>query len=275
MAQINTKFLYVYGISSASDVLKEGLLITKGIDGQAIQIKVYDGLAAILTEVDGETFCQDQIDLNIKDPDWLKEKAFHHHEFIAAVQQQFTILPLSFCTIFEQDQNLQTLLKEQYEDILQKLMMLKGKQEWNVKMFCSPERLRSFVELKNPVVKELESQMASMPKGKQFLMKKRLLHLVESEQVREQSEILVNVMEELEPFVCDQLVRPNWGKEITEIGEEMTANCDFLIEKERVDEFFRKMEVIEDQLKEKGCLFHVTGPWPPYHFSKMLKETTS
>ncbi|MGG1576281.1 GvpL/GvpF family gas vesicle protein [Fictibacillus sp. NRS-1165] len=273
MAKTKTKLLYVYGISAASDVLEADLALAEGIGGQAIQIKVYQALAAVLTEVNGETFCQEQIDLHVKDSEWLKEKAFHHHESIAAVQQQFTILPMSFCTIFENEKNLQTLLMNQHDEILQKLKKLRGKQEWNVKMFCSPDRLRSFVELKNPAVKELENQMASMPKGKQFLMKKRLVHLVESEREREQAQLWFKVTEQLEPFVCDQLVRQNWGKEMTEIGEEMTANCDFLIEKERAGEFFQKIEEIEEQMKEKGCLFHVTGPWPPYHFSKMMKES--
>ncbi|MDN4524942.1 GvpL/GvpF family gas vesicle protein [Fictibacillus fluitans] len=274
MAQTATTFLYVYGICAAADIGNAERPELQGIGGEPVKISRYNGLAAILTEVDGDAFCQEQIDRQVKDADWLKKHAFHHHETVALFQQQFPLLPMSFCTIFEQDDKLQTLLRNQHDDILRKLDHLRGKQEWNIKMFCSPERLREFVQHKNPSVLSLEREMESMPKGKQFLMKKRLAMLVENELEREKNELWHQVITELEPLISEQLLRQNWGRDMTEITEEMVANCDVLIQIEEADEFFKSIETIEEELKEKGCIFHVTGPWPPYHFSKLAKEHT-
>ncbi|MDM5197387.1 GvpL/GvpF family gas vesicle protein [Fictibacillus enclensis] len=272
MAQTATTFLYVYGICAAKDIGETEKPEFKGIGGRPVKISMYNDLAAVLTEVDGEMFCQEQIDLQVKDADWLKKQAFHHHETVAFFQLQFPLLPMSFCTIFEQDNKLQTLLTNQHDDILRKLDHLRGKEEWNIKMFCSPELLRDFVQHKNPSVVSLEQEMGAMPKGKQFLMKKKLAMLVETELEREKNELWLQAITRLEPMMTAQLLRQNWGRDMTDVTEEMVANCDVLIKKEDDGKFFKAIESIEEDMKEKGCLFHVTGPWPPYHFSKLEKD---
>ena len=43
---------------------------------------------------------------------------------------------MSLCTIFQNENNLESLLNDQYDVLLQKLTILKDKQEWNLKLFC-------------------------------------------------------------------------------------------------------------------------------------------
>ena len=44
---------------------------------------------------------------------------------------------MSLCTIFQNENNLESLLNDQYDVLLQKLTILKDKQEWNLKLLLS------------------------------------------------------------------------------------------------------------------------------------------
>jgi hypothetical protein len=110
-----------------------------------------------------------------------------------------------------------------------------------------------------------------MPKGKQFLMKKKLDHLISSQLEVEQSNWWSEIQQQLTSVVSEVNLRKNWGKEVTERKDEMIVNCDFLIEQNVSQLFMNKVVEIERLFDSFGCTFQVTGPWPPYHFSKMTK----
>jgi hypothetical protein len=270
--RVNTDFLYMYGVILAEELQTSGIPSIVGIDQKNITTIIYKDIAAVLTPVNAQYFSQEQIDLQLKDAEWLKEKAFHHHEVISAIHQHFTVLPMSFCTIFQNESNLESLLVDQYDVIVQKLLSLKDKQEWNLKVFCNNEKAFSFVLEHNEAVLDLRVKLASMPKGKQFLMKKKLDQLITSELEVEQSKWWIEIKQHLTNVVSEINLRRNWGKEVTERKDEMFVNCDFLIKQSASELFVKKVIEIEKLFEPIGCTFQVTGPWPPYHFSKMTKD---
>lgn len=274
MAQldVDTEFLYMYGVIPAEELQTLEVPSIMGIDQNPATVKTFKEIAVITTQVSAQDFSQQQIDLQLKDAEWLKEKAFHHHECITAIYKNFTILPMSFCTIFQNEGNLESLLTDQYDAFRQKLSVLKGKQEWNLKLFRNTETALSYVLRHNTAVVDLSEKLTSMPKGKQFLMKKKLEQLIVSELEEEQSRWWVDINKHLKSLVAETNLRRNWGKEVTERNDEMIVNCDFLIDEDKTEQFLNKMEEIEKLFETMGCTFHVTGPWPPYHFSKMAME---
>jgi hypothetical protein len=269
----NTFYLYMYGVILAEELerLKNNSVL--GIDQQAIRFIKINDLAAVVTPVDTHNFSQPQIDLQLKDSEWLKEKAFHHHQLIASLNENITVLPMTFCTIFQNEENLVSLLHEQQDTLREKLLAVKGKKEWNLKIFCLTEKALAYLQNHNPTVIELREKLPSMPKGKQFLMKKKLDQLIASEFELEQSLWCKEVMEQLKPEISEANLRQTWGKDLTERKDEMIANCDFLVDQSKTVQFLNKIEEIEQTFQALGCTFHVTGPWPPYHFSKMTKDT--
>ncbi|MEH7012470.1 GvpL/GvpF family gas vesicle protein [Neobacillus niacini] len=265
---VETDFLYLYGVIFKEELQKTEVPSIIGIDLKRATVINFKELAAVITPVNPLHFSQQQIDLQIKDPNWLKEKAFHHHECIKAIHSQFTILPMSFCTIFQKEDNLRSLLNEQYDVILQKLNTLKNKQEWNLKIYCNSEQAFSYVVIHNPSVLELRESIATMPKGKQFIMKKKLNQLIQAELEKEQSQWWHQIEQKLKSFFAETKIRENWGREITERKDDMIVNCDFLIDKEKSEQFLNKLLELEIEFAVLGCTFQVSGPWPPYHFSK-------
>lgn len=267
-----TYYLYLYGITMAKEQNQLDTSSVTGIDQQSLTLKKIKDITAVITHVDAQTFSQAQIELQLKDAEWLKEKAFHHHQLIAQINDNLTILPMPLCTIFQSEENLISVLSEQYDALLEKLLAIQGKKEWNIKLFCLREKALAYVLDNNPTITELRAKLPSMPKGKQFLMKKKLEQLISSEFELEQSQWWNEIMEHLNPIVSEAGLRQNWGKDVTERKDDMIANCDFLVDQNNTEPFLNKIMEIEKKFETLGCTFHVTGPWPPYHFSKMTKD---
>jgi hypothetical protein len=265
---VDTDFLYLYGIILARELGDVEIPSIIGIDQKRASVIPYKELAAVVTPVNPLNFSQQYIDQQLKNPEWLKEKAFLHHECISVMHSQFTILPMSFCTIFQKEENLKSLLNEQYDEILHKLNALKNKQEMNVKIYCNPEQALFYVGNQNPAVLELRENIEVMPKGKQFIMKKKLNQLIASQLENEQSGWWHRIEQELRLLFVESKLRKNWGREITERSDDMIVNCDFLLDKKKTEPFLNKLLELEHDYAELGCTFEVSGPWPPYHFSK-------
>jgi hypothetical protein len=264
--------LYLYGIIPATELQERDIPSLIGIDQMETSIIRFKELAAVITPVNSLTYSQQEIDLQLKDAEWLKQKAFHHHECISSLHEQFTIFPMPFCTIFKNKNNLKQLLNDQYGEIVEKLNTLKDKQEWNLKIYCNSEMSLSYVRNHNPVVTQLRESLAAMPKGKQFIMKKKLDQLITSELEKEQSKWWFEIEKHVKPYISGIKLRRNWGKEISERNDEMIINCNFLIDKNKADKFFKQIQEIEPRYHILGCSFQISGPWPPYHFSKKEKE---
>ncbi|MEH7177678.1 GvpL/GvpF family gas vesicle protein [Neobacillus vireti] len=267
------ELLYLYGIIPVEELQEKDVPSLIGIDQKETSIITFKELAAVITPVNSLTYSQQEIDIQLKDAEWLKQKAFHHHECISVLHDQYTILPMSFCTIFQNENTLKHLLNEKYEEILGKLSTFKNKQEWNLKIYCDSEKSFTYVVNHNPAVTQLRESLAAMPKGKQFIMKKKLNQLITSELEKEHIQWWHEMIKVLEPYFSESKLRKNWGKEMSERNDEMIINCDFLIEKSKVELFLKEIQEIERRYQITGCTFQVTGPWPPYHFSKKEKES--
>ncbi|MFP7296585.1 GvpL/GvpF family gas vesicle protein [Neobacillus niacini] len=265
---VETYFLYLYGVIPREELENKEIPSFCGIDQKDTKVISVNELAALITLVNPQNFSQENIDQQLKDPEWLKEKAYHHHECISVMHKYFTILPMSFCTIFQKEEKLRSLLNEQYESILEKLNKLKNKQEMNLKIYCDDDQAYSYVVNHNPAVQEFRETIASMPKGKQFIMKKKLKQVITSQVEQEQSGWWYQIERVLQLLIVESRLRKNWGREITERSDDMIVNCDFLIDKRNIEPFLNKILELEQDFAKLGCSFEVSGPWPPYHFSK-------
>lgn len=269
---IHQDYLYVYGIIPKEELSDRVVPTMVGIDQQPTIPIAFNEIVAIATPVNPQKFSQQNIDSLSKNIDWLQEKALHHHSRIEELYRDFTILPMSFCTIFQSEQKLLTLLKRSYDELSEKLQLLKGKDEWNLKVFCKLESAKHYILKNNPSITTLKDGLLSMPKGKQFLMRKKIDLKIEEETVKEIGKWQREVQRFLSSFIEDSILRTNWGKEVTGRADDMILNCDFFVEQNMTESFISATHECEKLFTDRGCSFQLTGPWPPYHFSKMGSE---
>ena len=67
----------------------------------------------------------------------------HHHQRIVELQQEFTVVPMSFCTLFASEASLERTLGEKQEEVLALFSELAGHHEWSVKVYSRREQLRA------------------------------------------------------------------------------------------------------------------------------------
>jgi hypothetical protein len=275
MEEITPKaeFVYLYGIIPFNEVEQKEVPLFDGINESHRFLIHYQDIMAVVCYVNQSEYSQEQIDLKIKNPKWLEQKAFHHHECISLIDKYSTILPFPFCTIFESENNVKLMLAEHYHILSQKLNTLHQKREWNLKIYYDSERLKSCVSENNPTVLAFQREIERMPKGKQFIMRKKLQQLIQEEVEKEQDKQIRELTEDLISFSTDYLIRKNWGKEITQRNDDMLLNGDFLVDKNNSEAFFTCIRNYERSFSNHGWFFQLTGPWPPYHFSKFVRET--
>jgi Gas vesicle synthesis protein GvpL/GvpF len=271
---VRTDYIYVYGLTYLEDWKDRKLPAATGIDQKKISTMKHEDLLAIITSVHPNDFSQEQLDVNMKNTEWLKANAFHHHECISELYQYAAILPMPFGTIFKNEENLINFMGRNGQLFQQSLSTIKGKQEWNLKLFCDQEAFLTFTLTHDLDILECKEKIKTMPAGRQFLFKKKLEHLLASKAESLQSEWWDEIHQQLNRFVSDSHLRQNWSKEVTERKEVMIANCDYLIPNDCVDGFINQVKDLENKYKDSGCLFQISGPWPPYHFSKIQKEIT-
>lgn len=267
--RIQRDYLYVYGIIPKEELSDRIDHTLAGIDEQPIIPITFKDIVAIATPVNPQKFSQRNIDSLSKNLDWLQENALHHHSRIEELYGKFTILPMSFCTIFQNEQKLSALLNQSYDELSEKLQSLKGKEEWNLKVFCKLESAKHYILEHYPSIKKSKEDLLSMPKGKQFLMRKKIDLKIEEETVKEIGKWQGDIQQFLNGFIEDSRLRSNWGREVTGRADDMIINCDFFVEKNRTDPFISAVHECEKLFTDRGCAFQLTGPWPPYHFSKM------
>jgi hypothetical protein len=274
MEELNTKsgFVYLYGIIPFKEVEQKEVPLFNGIDENHRFLIHYQNITAVVCSVNQSEYSQEQIDLMVKNPKWLEEKAFHHHECISLIDQYFTVLPFPFCTIFQNETNVKQMLAEHYQILTQKLKSLHQKREWNLKIYFDSERLKTYVAENNSTVLSFQKEIELMPKGKQFIMRKKLQQLINDEVEKEQNNQIKKLTEELSSFSADYLIRKNWGKEITQKNEDMLLNGDYLVAINNTEAFLSCIRDYEKTYSKHGWILQITGPWPPYHFSKIIKE---
>lgn len=267
-----TPFIYVYGLIPSKELQQKEAPSFIGINDTQSYLKQYDEITAIVCPVSANEFSAQQVEIRLKDPNWLQEKAFHHHECIELIYRDFTVIPMSFCTIFQNEENLENMIANQYDVIIEKFYQLSAKEEWNLKVYCDAGSMKSYVAEYNSSVLAFVEELKHMPRGKQFIMKKKLERLLAAEVEKEQIERWEAIHQQLQNITSDCKVRKNWGKEITHRNDDMLFNCDYLIHKEQVEEFLHCIREKEQSYAELGWSFVLTGPWPPYHFAQMIRE---
>jgi Gas vesicle synthesis protein GvpL/GvpF len=260
--------IYLYGLVPTREA-QQSLPSFKGFEGEnnlyAIQIH---HITAIVCNLDPQTYSEEVIKDKISnDMEWLQEKALHHHETLTALYQNFTIIPLKFCTIYKSVDNLKESILLNKNKIEDSLALLKGNEEWNVKIYCDDSSLKKQVEENTPAIEAKKKEISELPRGRQYFEKKKVDKLIEEGLENEKNRICEVAHEKLKEYSLHAAVKKNWSKDVTGLQENMSWNSVFFLPESRVESFLEKIKNLEANLGGMGWRIEATGPWPAYHFS--------
>lgn len=236
---------YVYGIIKAAENQGFGPI---GIGGRNDDVYTvhYKDFAAVVSK------CP----LQIYDP--TRENALAHEHVNEVVMKQFTVLPMSFGTVFRTEADIRTFMQGTYPALVDVLGKMEGKIEFGLKVNWDREAVLRQIEAENDDVGNLKEQIDAGTSGSAYFLKMQLGKIVESA-LQEKSEKFV---QEIYGHLRDSAVASRSNKPI---GDRMIMNAAFLVEREKTELFDQRVSEIAKKYEDE-LSFLYTGPWPPYNF---------
>ena len=249
---INGEGKYIYGIIKAKQKREYGPI---GIGGRAdgVYTLCYQNLAAIISSSP-----------IVKYP-VTRDNSITHAKVLEKVMEEYTILPVRFCTIGEKEEIIiEKVLKSRYQEFIDLIAGLEGKIELGVRSFWT-DMDAIFTETieENPPIKQLKNLLSKETNiQRQYAGKIKIGEMVQKALEEKKKKEAKELLEILKPLSLD-------FRENRVLGDMNLFNSAFLVAKAREHEFDQKMQELEKVYGERKKLKYF-GPVPPYNFVEVV-----
>jgi len=181
------------------------------------------------------------------------------HEFVnETVMREFTVIPMSFGTVFRSESDVGELLRSTYQAFRDVLDKMQNKIEFGVKVLWDRDKVIASIEENNDEIRRLKDEITRNTASSTYFARMQLGRLIEAALEEAGNRYVLDVHEQLKN--ASAASRSN-----KVIGDRMILNAAFLVDRAHEKAF-------DDAVKEvsrryEGLLsFKYTGPWPPYNF---------
>jgi hypothetical protein len=234
---------YVYCIIQTEDSLRFGPI---GIGSEPADVHTvnFKDIAAVVSDTP----------LEVYDP--TRENVLAHERVNEVVMRDYTVIPMSFSTVFKTSEDIVELLRTAYEAFRDVLVKMQDKLEFGVKVLWEPEVVIREIEKDDENLRLLRQEISSQ-KGSTYFARMQYGRLVDSLLAERSEELVSDIFNALSSVsVASRANKP--------IGDKMVLNAAFLVSRDRESDFDTKVK--EMDAKYENLKFKFTGPWPPYNF---------
>jgi hypothetical protein len=219
-----------------------------GIGGRGDEVYTihYGGLAAVVSDTP----------VMVYDP--TRENALTFEHVNETVMKEFTVIPMSFGSVFRTEEDVIEFLKDTADALRDVLQKMKDKIEFGLKVNWTPETVLREVEEENEDIRRLKEEILSNRQTSTYFARMQLGRLVE-QAMSEKSDSFVR---EIYDHLRDCAIASRHNKPI---GDKMILNAAFLVERSKATAFDQRVQEIAQRYDGK-LRFLYTGPWPPYNF---------
>ena len=158
---------YVYCIIR-TDVPRDFGAVGIGGRGDRVYTVHYNEFAAVVSN------CQ----LIVFDP--TRENALAHEHVNELVMKDFTVLPMSFGTVFRTDDDIKAFLKGTYDALSDVLQKMDGKIEFGLKVNWDKDQVVREIENESEEIRRLKEEIASNTTTSTYFSRMQLGRVVES-----------------------------------------------------------------------------------------------
>jgi hypothetical protein len=181
------------------------------------------------------------------------------HEFVnETVMREYTVIPMSFGTVFRSEEDVSELLRSTHGAFTDVLEKMQDKIEFGLKVLWDRDKVMAEIEQENDEIRRLKDEITRNAASSTYFARMQLGRLVEGAMEEASNRFVTDVHEALRPVAVAS--RSN-----KVIGDRMILNAAFLVERSREKEFDEKVKDVSRRY-ENTLNFKYTGPWPPYNF---------
>src|SRR5215210_5458139 len=179
------------------------------------------------------------------------------HEFVnETVMREFTVIPMSFGTVFRSEDDVSELLRSTYQAFNDVLDKMQDKIEFGLKILWDRDKVIAALEQENDEIRRLKDEISRNAASSTYFARMQLGRLVEAALEEKGNHFVADVHEELK-----QVAVASRSNKV--IGDRMILNAAFLVERHRDRDFDERVREISRKYEEL-LTFKYTGPWPPY-----------
>lgn len=193
------------------------------------------------------------------------ENAFAHEKAVEEVMKNYTVLPVRFATLTEDEEMVKTILEKEYDRFKELLNEIKDKKELGLKAMFKEEVIYKEILEKYVEIKKLKEAIAAKPPAKTYYQRMEIGKMVESALEKEKEIYKEDILSALSPLAIETKTNNTYG-------ERMIINAAFLVENEREGEFDQKIKELDAKYGDK-VKFKYVGTLPPFNFVNLVIET--
>ena len=234
---------YVYCVIHAEKALELGPLGVGGEPG-AVHTVNYRDIAAVVS------------DTLVDVPEPTRQNVLAHERVNETVMRRYTVIPMSFGTVFKTHDDIHDLLRSAYDAFKDVLVKMQDKLEFGLKVLWDRDAILHDLEAESGDIRRLKREIQSQ-KGSTYFARMQYGRLVDGALQARSERHVSEIFDQLRPVsVASRANRP--------IGDGMIMNAAFLVGRDRESEFEARVKDID--AAQNNLTLKSTGPWPPYNF---------
>ncbi|MBI5025121.1 MAG: GvpL/GvpF family gas vesicle protein [Nitrospirae bacterium] len=245
---------YIYCIIAA-DVTKTFGPLGIGGRGDEIYTICFNDIAAVVSNSP------------VKKYSLSRENLIPHERVIEEVMKTYTVLPVRFATITEDEDEtrVRKILEREYDRFVDSLKNMEGKKELGLKAIFKEEVIYKDILGKYEDIRLLKEKLAALPPEKTYYQRMEIGERVKAASEKEKEKCKGDILNTLSPLAVE--VKTN-----NTYGELMIFNAAFLVKKDKEPEFDQKVEELNTKYGDK-IKFKYVGTLPPFNFVNLVIET--
>ncbi len=247
---------YAYCIADSGVSVSLGNI---GIEDSEVYTIPYKGLCAVVHNCPTEPY-------EAADQEVVKGWVQTHQKVLdAAMEKLGTVLPLGFDTIIRSEdktdpkQVVKNWLKDDFENLREKIDRVRGKQEFGVQIFYDPQVMGAVIARESEEIQKLKEEMAAQKPGMAYMFKQKVEKAVKEEMEKRAEQYFSDFYGAIKNQVDDIKVE----KVKKDKDKTMLMNLSCLVLKEKVEDLGNELERIDNM---DGFSVRFTGPWAIYSF---------
>ena len=241
---------YIYCVARAQPFEKgEPPFATPGIGGRekAVRIVQHGDLVAVVSDAP-----QDDYDVN-------RENVGAHLRVLTEAMTRSDVLPVSFGTVAESDQQVQEqLLHGAADELHRSLAEVRERIELELKVLWNEERLFAEIMAENDDIRVLRDRLAGQPPQATYYERIELGERVAAAIQRKSEAEGAALLDAIEPLAVETSVNTN-------LSDMMLLNAAFLVDKSQEQAFDARVQEL-GEARAGRQVFQYVGPLPPYNF---------
>ena len=129
--------LYLYGIVPAAPL---ELSAVKGVEGGCdVSLVGFEDLACAVSPVPLSEYGEQGMTAHAQELDWTAPRALRHQDVVQRLRQAGPVIPLKFGVLCSTAEKVRELLQKHHQPLLRLLEVLRGREEWGVRVYADPD----------------------------------------------------------------------------------------------------------------------------------------